>query len=572
MKLTKISFELIGKKLRQAMLRFPLTIVCILTLAVLMIVNIHNHFSHLIDERLWWFLGLSIPLSLAFYLFAENRINCLLKNGLNILLVGLIAWFTLTLTRPIIDAESIRMIAIGVSFGLAVFFAPYITGKRPLSFWEYVQELVIQLITSYVFAGILMGGLSLALVSLDKLFGVDIHTNTYSYLSVICVIVFAPLYFLSTLPKGIDEEQIEDFEFPKIYKILGLYILLPIIAIYIVILYGYLGKIIFTWQLPNGWVSWLVSILGITGYLTISLLHPLYLKGENKVTKLFTRFFPVILIPLLTLMLVGIIRRFSDYGITINRSYVLLLNLWLFGISIFLFITQTKQIKGIFISFALVAFLFSIGPWSVFSITEHSLKSELKQLLTGVKPTDKSGTNSTISNMNINQKKRIFDVIKYMEHTYSKKSVNSILSTSLGKDANSDDLIKLLHLSSDTMSDKYISVTSVDESTMFNISEYQTCIKLVQRYDNSDLFKNDSLSVKVKGKTIEILRTGKSPILIPLDNILAKDTDHKANFKTEELTLIGNDYKLVIFVINGNRKAETNEVKINYINAILFLK
>ena len=152
----KISFELIGKKLRQDMLRFHLKIVCILTLAVLMIVNIHNHFSHQIDERLWWFLGLSIPLSLAFYLYAENRINCLLKNGLNILLVGLIAWFTFTLAKPIIDAETIRMIAIGVSFGLAVFFAPYITGKRPLSFWEYVQELVIQLITSYVFAGILI--------------------------------------------------------------------------------------------------------------------------------------------------------------------------------------------------------------------------------------------------------------------------------------------------------------------------------------------------------------------------------------------------------------------------------
>ena len=376
----KFSFKNFGEKLQQALMRFPITIAAILTFAVLMIIQIHNNFKDLFDERLWWMLGLTILLSLAFYLFAENRIGCLLKNILNVLLIACVAWFTLTLQKPVVEAEIIRILVLGVSFGAAVFFAPYITGKRPLEFWNYVLNVIYQLITAYVFAGVLMAGLSLALLSLDKLFGMNIPDNSYGYLSVLCFVLFGSVYFLSSMPRLSKSEEEKTVEFPKIYKILGLYILLPILGIYILILYVYLAKIIVTWELPNGWVSWLVSILGIVGYLTISLLHPLLLlpnpqkfapqppkggvqEGQAKIVTFLKSFsnspfrglgglFPLIYLPLLILMFVGILRRLSDYGITINRLYVLLLNLWLFGVSIYLFITRTRQVKWIYISFA----------------------------------------------------------------------------------------------------------------------------------------------------------------------------------------------------------------------------
>lgn len=346
----KFSFKNFGEKLQQALMRFPITIAAILTFAVLMIIQIHNNYRDRFDERLWWTLGLTILLSLAFYLFAENRIRCLLKNILNVLLIACVAWFAFTLQKPVVEAEIIRILVLGVSFGAAVFFAPYITGKRPLEFWNYVLDVIYLLITAYVFAGVLMAGLSLALLSLDKLFGMNIPDNSYGYLSVLCFVLFGSVYFLSSLPRLSKSEEEKTVDFPKIYKILGLYILLPILGIYILILYVYLAKIIVTWELPNGWVSWLVSILGIVGYLTISLIHPIYLKGENKPAKLYTLFFPIILLPLLILMFVGIMRRLSDYGITINRLYVLLLNLWLFGVSIHIFLTKTRQVKWIYIS------------------------------------------------------------------------------------------------------------------------------------------------------------------------------------------------------------------------------
>jgi len=569
----KFTFQNFGEKLQQALTRFPITIAAIITFAVLMIIQIHNNFKDRFDERLWWLLGLSILLSLAFYIFAENRINCLLRNLVNVLLIGCLAWFTFTLQKPVVEAEIIRMLVLGVSFGAAVFFAPFITGKRPLEFWNYVLDVIYQLITAYVFAGILMAGLSLALLSLNKLFGMNIPDNWYSYLSVLCFVLFGSVYFLSSLPRVNKNDEETTVEFPKIYKILGLYILLPILGIYILILYVYLAKIIVTWKLPDGWVSWLVSILGITGYLTISLLHPVYLKGDNKPAKLFTRFFPVIILPLLILMFVGIMRRLSDYGITINRLYVLLLNLWLFGVSIYLFIIRTKQVKWIYISFAAIAFLLSVGPWSVFSITKHTLKSELTRLYTDAKPFIRDQKNPEIAGIDAAKQKRLYDITTYLKQTYGKESVKSIIVSVFGKNVNPDNLMTVPAIYEDEKFDKFFSVYTKEKDFKLQITDYKTYIRLNKDFNDNYLYKSDSLSVGINNTKLEITQNGKISAVIPLDKLISISAENDKNeLSPEEATFTAENYKLVVFALEGNRKTKNKKVEITNLKAILFLK
>ena len=597
----KFTFKNFGEKLQQAVLRFPLTIAAILTFAVLMIIQIHNNYKNRFDERLWWMLGLTILLSLAFYLFAENRMRCLLKNILNVLLIACVAWFAFTLQKPVVEAEIIRILVLGVSFGAAVFFAPYITGKRPLEFWNYVLDVIYQLITAYVFAGVLMAGLSLALLSLDKLFGMNIPNNTYSYLSVLCFVVFGSIYFLSSLPRVNKNEEEKSIEFPKIYKILGLYILLPILGIYILILYVYLAKIIVTWELPNGWVSWLVSILGIVGYLTISLLHPLLLlpnpqkfapqppkggvqEGQAKIVTFLKSFsnspfrglgglFPLIYLPLLILMFVGILRRLSDYGITINRLYVLLLNLWLFGVSIYLFITRTRQVKWIYISFAAIAFIFSVGPWSVFSITKHTLKSELTRLYTEAKPFIKDQKNPEIAGIDAAKTKRLYDITRYLKQTYGNESVKTVIVSVFGKDVKTDNLMTIPAIFEGNMSDKFFSIYTNDNDFELQIADYSTYIRLTKDSNDNNLFKSDSLSVELKNTQVEILQNGKVSAVIPLDKLISTSAENDKNeLSPEQTTLNGTNYKLVVFNLEGNRKAENKEEEITNLKAILFLK
>ena len=344
---------------------------------------------------------------------------------------------------------------------------------------------------------------------------------------------------------------------------------MPILSIYILILYVYLAKIIVTWELPNGWVSWLVSILGIVGYLTISLLHPIYLKGENKPAKLFIRYFPVILLPLLILMFVGIMRRFSDYGITINRLFILLLNLWLFGISIYLFISRTKHVKWIYITFAAVAFLSSVGPWSVFSITRHTLKSELSQLLTEANWTNSK--DNIITPLNKEKQKRLADVANYLQTNYGANLIRPMFS-SLGEKAEVSNLIKALGIKDEQqLKDNYFFVNASESSFEINVADYRKAIQLRKRQDEDLIYKSDSLKISVDNGQLKMLQNTIETI-ISLEPIIDTATSGKRNWiDPQNLILDNSDYKLIIFNLDGQRKPD-NSITISYLNGLLLLK
>ena len=80
-------------------------------------------------------------------------------------------------------------------------------------------------------------------------------------------------------------------------------------------------------------------------------------------------------------MTVGIVRRFSDYGITINRLYLITLNLWFYFVCITLFVTKARRINWITISFALIFLFTSAFPINYFSITHDYMKSHIEKAM-----------------------------------------------------------------------------------------------------------------------------------------------------------------------------------------------
>ncbi|WP_461252226.1 DUF4153 domain-containing protein, partial [Treponema sp. R8-4-B8] len=117
-------------------------------------------------------------------------------------------------------------------------------------------------------------------------------------------------------------------------------------------LYVYLFKIIAAWELPKGLVSWLVSSLACVGFLTTWILYPARMEGKNKTVVYMSRGFGLIMLPLLALMTVGIFRRVDDYGITVLRGYLIVINIWLYGVCVYQFITKARRVKWIIISYA----------------------------------------------------------------------------------------------------------------------------------------------------------------------------------------------------------------------------
>ncbi|MEA5081383.1 MAG: DUF4153 domain-containing protein [Dysgonamonadaceae bacterium] len=543
-----LQFHNFGEKFSRSLIRFPLTFVSIAAISVMIIINIHAK-DNPVDLK-WIVSGVfSAFLTLAFYLFAEDRLSKVTANVINLILMGLAIWLCSTYPTVFPDAYAIQAAMLVTSFALALFFAVHIFENSSLSWWNNLQETIYQAIISAFFAGVLMVGLSLAILSLNKLFDIKIQDNVYEYLAVCCFILFMPTYFMSQLSDKSHSTSPITTNYPTLFKVLGLYILFPILSIYTLILYGYLFKIIATWTLPNGWVSWLVSILGFAALATIIILHPLYLKGENKTVIYFTQFFPIILIPLLILMLVGIVRRFSDYGVTINRLLILILNLWFFAMCIYLFISHSRQPKWILISFSVIALLAAIGPWSVINVTKNKLKSEFSELLQEAHWTNSAG--DKIITLEKKKQERIYATGSYLQKYYGIESIRPMFS-SLGQKANINDLTKALGIKNLPSSENnFISINNLETSFDFDVSGYKKAIWLSEQHNTEAIYKTDQLNISLENETLKIIREGNTTE-ISLLPVMKKVESSKQTFQnSQDATIEQGDYKLIIIHLNG---------------------
>jgi hypothetical protein len=349
--------------------RFPLAVASIVALAVLLLVAIHAG-AGAIDSRWWMFLPVTLLASVAVGLGCEDRRPLAgLFSGLAVAAM----WGVRCLTLPadiddMTTPQTVEIAVVVATAFFAIFFTAFLKRDTDAEWWNFASLTLARLTLGAVFAGILYGGFWLAIYAVGELFSLTPPFELFGDLAVACFVVFAPLYVLAGVPSGALKHD-RELSPNHVLKVLALYILGPVLAVYTLILYLYLLKIVFTWELPNGWVSWLVTLLGAGGLVVTLLLYPHRMRGASRIAGFLGRWTGVVIAPLLVLMSVGIARRVSDYGWTPNRCYILLLNLWFYGVYLWLFIVRGRRVKWIVISAVAVAFLSSVGPWSLARVT-----------------------------------------------------------------------------------------------------------------------------------------------------------------------------------------------------------
>jgi hypothetical protein len=561
-------------------MRFPFTILFIIGIAVLSFMEV-NKVKFEIQERLWAFFILGAFLNIGVTLYLEEFQNRLYRYALNLIPVILLTIYCFTLPDDLVDYQTIQLVTMGVVFILSAFVVSFLKKDNDIPFWNFSRESIVQLFISYFFASVLVGGISLALLSLDKLFNVNIVSKVYQNLSIICYLLFAPVYFLSNLPDEFEKRK-QDISFPKIFKIFGLYILLPILSVYVLILYVYLFQIIIKWELPNGWVSTLVSVLGLGGFLCMLVLHPLHLKKENKIAEMFSKYFPLVLFPLLVLMSVGILRRVSDYGLTINRCYVLLLNVWMYGISHYLFYSKAKHLKWIIISFALVLFLSSVGPWSVFSITRHSLTNKLEKLFVESNVL-KDGKLPLVVDIALQvdstSQLEIIETIRYLHKNFGNESLQPFFQTSL-ENVSLSKIFAGLNLKDQLSSPdlEYFSAY-LPAGFFIDINEYQYMLDISISENNTKIYKDENITVTLNGNQLNLqqLKPKAGELIIPIEPLIKQlmvenQKNKEKEYSKKELTISGEDYQFVIYSISVQYDEAINEYKINNLDAHLFYR
>jgi hypothetical protein len=274
----------------------------------------------------------------------------------------------------------LRLMMLAVASCLLVAFAPF-TGRGELNgFWQYNKALLIRIITAYLFAMVFYAGLAFALAALDNLFGVEIDAKRYFELWILVTGVFATWVFLAGVPEELDAlEGVTDY--PKVLKIFAQYILVPLVLIYLVILYAYVGKILVEWSWPRGWVSGLILGYGTTGMLLLLLLHPIREQAENLWMQSASRWFSISLVPLVVVLFLAMSRRIAEYGITEGRYVGMALAVWLAAMVVYFLVSRAKSIKAMPASLFVLALAMGFGPWGAFEVSEKSQVERLRGLL-----------------------------------------------------------------------------------------------------------------------------------------------------------------------------------------------
>src|SRR5262245_32528446 len=304
-------------------------------------------------------LGISLFFALALCLersrIAGRKHLVGLVLGLAILLV-----FTLSFSADSPQIYIYRFVQLAVASHLLVAVAPFLQRGNVAPFWEFNRILFQRILLSFLFSTILYAGLAIALFAVQSLLGVKVHWKAYYFLYLSVSFLFNTWFFLAGVPS---EQELEvEYEYPAGLKMFVQFILLPLVTLYVVILYGYLVKILIVREWPRGTIGWLVSIVSVFGMLALLLVHPLRNRPGHRWIQFYSRVFYAGLFPLIILLLMAIWRRLSEYGLTEDRYFLLVLTLWMTGIAAYFSFGRQPSIKVIPISLALVATLTLAGP------------------------------------------------------------------------------------------------------------------------------------------------------------------------------------------------------------------
>lgn len=370
--------------------RFPLTLLCASTLCVAGCQTIH--FSGYRSSPAGWVFpllsasALGLPLTLALALAAERYRwppagRWLALGGALGLLAG---WYALAPVRPDVG-WGLRLALLLLGLHLAVAAAPYLGELRREAdspgFWRYNETLFLRLLTAGLYAGVLFVGGALALVAVRELFGWRPEGDWFGYLFVGLASLFNTWFFLAGVPQDFTALE-QEAPYPRGLKVFTQFVLLPLVVLYLGILYAYLGRILVRWELPQGWVSVLILALAVAGIFALLLIHPLRDSPDNAWMRTFARWFYRALLPLLGLLAVAIGVRIADYGITEERYFVLLLAAWLLGVASYALGRRDRGISWLPVSLAVLAFAAAAGPWGAFAVAERSQLCQLQALTT----------------------------------------------------------------------------------------------------------------------------------------------------------------------------------------------
>lgn len=383
----KASFVDLSREAWRLIARFPLVFVASIVFTVTgimvmgsMLIRDFSSEEYRIIQNLMLTAILALPLLTALALIRERYKNTVARTlqgvGLGVLVIY---YLTRGGNERFFAVEQALAILFFTGAACLLFLAvPFFYKSDCQRAWNFWRILATRFIVTFIYGLILFLGLILALTAVRFLFDLQFLLFLwYRWIWFIVVGIFGMWYFLAGLP--LLNKNIEHY-YPARLKTLFLWILLPLLALFLVILYVYVIKIIFTWSWPKDGVAQWVLGCSIFGIICFLIARPLL--DDYKWLRKFFLCSSLLFIPLFVVLFLGIGLRISAYGFTINRLIVVLAGSWTLAINIYFIIARFKgKITHVPLSLAILCVVASLGPWSIFNIAVQSQLGRLEFLL-----------------------------------------------------------------------------------------------------------------------------------------------------------------------------------------------
>ncbi|MDD2568885.1 MAG: DUF4153 domain-containing protein [Clostridia bacterium] len=386
-KLQKLQNRITG--FYNAIARYPLTALFLLAAAVINAIDISTDGDY-IKYLLACIVGafLSAVFQVAYERFAVKNFVRKLLMVIAVLMAG--SYYLIIRGAPELSMEiEIRTAVALFALLIAFIWVPVI--KSRISFNESFMAAFKALFIAAFFAGVIFGGVRLILAAINHLLFTLPYTS-YSHMANLIFVIFAPMYFLSLIPVyprkasesgslALTEQQEEKIvrasSCPKFLEILISYIIIPLVAVFTVILLIYIVLNIGS----KFWTDNLLEPMLISYAITVILVYILASRLENKFALWFRKIFPKVLVPIVIFQIVSSIISLGDTGLTHTRYYVILFGIFAVASGIILSFMPVRKngiIAAMLIAFALVSI---IPPVDAFTLSHANQINMLENVL-----------------------------------------------------------------------------------------------------------------------------------------------------------------------------------------------
>ncbi|HUF14080.1 MAG TPA: DUF4153 domain-containing protein [Longimicrobiales bacterium] len=251
-------------------------------------------------------------------------------------------------------------------------------------------RILLRIIGALLYGGALFAGLALALRAVDVLFELSLEDELYAHVFGWIFFALVPWIVLGGLPdyvRPVDESN----AVAGIAQRIVAWLVPPLLALYYLILYAYVVRIVVTGEIPKNLVSPLVLVAGLLAALALLLFDP---RPGGRGFARGLRLAPPLFLPLAVLGAWALLLRVAQYGLTEFRA----VRLGVLAALAVLAVAATVQVarRRPFalhvapIALAAVLLLSAIGPWSALALSRRSQQSLLETSLgeVGIAPAD----------------------------------------------------------------------------------------------------------------------------------------------------------------------------------------